>query len=58
MSRTQNDVKRPELVYYDTSVRGTRLTQVRKLRSHVYRILFFKMSVARLDEIRVAYIIF
>ena len=46
------------IVYYDTSVRGTRLTQVRKLRSHVYRILFFKRSAARLDEIRVAYILF
>ena len=51
------------IVYYDTSVWGTRLThaeltQVRKLRSHVYRILFFKRSAARLDEIRVAYILF
>ena len=56
---------RREIVYYDTSVRGTRLThacseltQVRKSRSHVYRILSFKTSAARLDEIRVAYIIF
>ena len=37
---------------------GFELTQVRKSRSHVYRILFFKTSAARLDEIRVAYIIF
>ena len=51
-------LKISELVYYDTSVRGTRLTQVRKSRSHVYRILFFKTSAASFDDIRVAYIIF
>ena len=50
--------QRVKLVYYDISVRGTRLTQVRKSGSHVYRILFFKTSAARLDEIRAGYIIF
>ena len=46
--------------YYFTPERseGAELTQVRKSRSHVYRILFFKTSAARLDEIRVPYIIF
>ena len=41
-----------QIVYYDTRVRGMRLTQFRKSRSHVYRILFFKASAAKLDEIR------
>ena len=37
---------------------GSEVTKVRKSPFDVYPILFFKRSVAKLDEIRAAYIIF